>query len=216
MSRVGSLALAVALVGWNNVVLPRLRLPARRRALVNGAVGVGLTAAAATRHRSSEFGLSAGRIPDGIRIGVLASAVPAAVMALASAIPSARSRLRRSTPRGDFGEWVLLHIPVGTVLAEELMFRSVLSASLRSNWRRNHAIAIHAAAFGLWHVHPARAAGDNVLGAVSFTAASAVLFEELRTRSGSVVAPALLHLTVNVGGALLTADIGGALRAGPQ
>ncbi|MFD4367240.1 CPBP family intramembrane glutamic endopeptidase [Rhodococcus sp. NPDC058521] len=204
MRRAGSLVLAAALVGWNNAVLPRVWLSARHRALAGGAVGVALTAVAATRCRSEELGISTGRIPEGFRVGILASSVPAAAMLLAAAISGVRARVRDGAPREDFDEWVLLHIPVGTVLAEELMFRSVLAAALRSAWSPRQAIAIHAGAFGLWHVYPARAAGDNVLATVAFTAASGVLFEALRARSGSVVAPALLHLTVNIGGVLLT------------
>ena len=37
------------------------------------------------------------------------------------------------------------------------------------------------------------------------TAAADVLFAELRRRSGSLVAPVLLHLTANVGGLLAAA-----------
>lgn len=204
MSRAGSLALAAVMVGWNNVALPRLRLSARPRALTNGAVGAGLTAVAMTRYSPRELGLSTGHIPRGVRVGVLASAVPAASLVLAAAIPSVHSRVRAHAQRKKLGEWILLQIPAGTVLAEELMFRSVLSAVLQSAWPCKQAMAVHAATFGLWHMHPARAAGDNMFGTVAVTGASAVLFEELRARGDSVLSPALLHLTVNVGGALLS------------
>lgn len=203
VNRTGSIVLAAALVGWSNVVLPR-RGTSRRRAIVNGAFGAGLTAVAASRYRPRELGLSVRDLPRGVRVGALASAIPATGLLIAASLPAVRSRFRSSQPQEDFSEWVIVHIPIGTVLAEELMFRSVLSAVLRSAWPGKQAIAIHAVTFGLWHVHPARAAGDNVLGTVAFTGASAVLFEALRSRSGSVVAPVILHLIVNVGGAVLS------------
>ncbi|NLE81273.1 MAG: CPBP family intramembrane metalloprotease [Rhodococcus sp.] len=204
MNRIGSIALAAALVGWSNVVLPRLESSSRCRTLVNGAVGVGLTAMAARRYRPGELGLAPRDLPRGVRVGAVASALPAAGFLIAAGIPAVRSRFRSSRPREDFFEWVVVHIPIGTVLAEELMFRSVLSAVLRSAWPEKQALAIHAVTFGLWHVHPARAAGDNILGTVAFTGAVAALFEALRARGNGVIAPALLHLTVNVGGAVLT------------
>ncbi len=40
-------------------------------------------------------------------------------------------------------------------------------------------------------------------GTVAFTAAASLVFDWLRARSGSLLAPALLHLAVNAGGALL-------------
>ena len=71
------------------------------------------------------------------------------------------------------------------------------------------------ALFGLWHILPSLGlATDNeaigsavgrgrsaqviaVLGTVLFTAASGVVFCELRRRSGSLLAPAGLHWAVN-------------------
>lgn len=111
-------------------------------------------------------------------------------------------RSPRANGREDFFEWIFLHIPFGTVLSEELLFRSALSAVWNRELSRPAAQAVHALTFGLWHVAPARAGGDNVPAAVALTGASAVLFEWLRRRGGSVLAPALLHLAANVGGAL--------------
>lgn len=190
------------MVGWNNMVMPKLALSARSRAFTGGVLAVGLTVASG--YRSPELGLSTSDLRRGSKIGVAASTLPAAGLLIAGAIPGIRSRFRRAEPREEFLEWVSVHIPVGTVLAEELMFRSVLSAVLRRAWPRSTALGIHAAAFGLWHVSPARSSGDSVLATVVFTGAAALVFEELRRRSGSVMAPAILHLTVNVGGAFLS------------
>lgn len=88
------------------------------------------------------------------------------------------------------------------MLSEELLFRSAMSAVWNRELNRPTAQAVHALTFGLWHVAPARGAGDNVPAAVAFTGASALLFEWLHRRGGSVLAPALLHLATNAGGAL--------------
>jgi membrane protease YdiL (CAAX protease family) len=72
--------------------------------------------------------------------------------------------------------------------------------------------------FGLWHVLPAldlartnnAVAGSGrrarlavaVVGTVAFTAAAGVLFGELRRRSGSLLAPMLLHWATNAAGVL--------------
>jgi membrane protease YdiL (CAAX protease family) len=77
------------------------------------------------------------------------------------------------------------------------------------------ATGVSSALFGLWHILPSLGlATDNeaigsavgqgrsaqviaVLGTVAFTAASGVVFCELRRRSGSLLAPAGLHWAVN-------------------
>jgi membrane protease YdiL (CAAX protease family) len=75
-----------------------------------------------------------------------------------------------------------------------------------------------AAVFGIWHIRPtlsALAANDLVGGpilralalllACLFTALAGVLFACLRLRSGSLLAPALLHLAANTLGTLAAA-----------
>jgi membrane protease YdiL (CAAX protease family) len=98
-------------------------------------------------------------------------------------------------PSADFAEWVLVHIPLGTVYAEEQIFRATLDPLLGP--------AIGAATFGLWHIHPARVAGDNVVVTVVATAAAGLAFDWLATRYDTVAAPALAHLAINVAGAAI-------------
>jgi membrane protease YdiL (CAAX protease family) len=78
------------------------------------------------------------------------------------------------------------------------------------------ATALTSVLFGLWHVLPAldvlgtstainqggqppgrRRVVLTVLGTVAFTALAGVVFGELRRRSGSIVAPMLLHWATN-------------------
>ena len=121
---------------------------------------------------------------------------------------------------GQIAYQALVRVPFGTVLWEEVAFRGVLLAALRA--------AVVAAGghrprrprvFGIWHIRPTleRAGGQRprrrarrhrrrracwpALG----TAAAGVLFTVLRLRSGSLLAPALLHLATNSLGTLAAA-----------
>lgn len=191
---------AVALVGWNNVVLPRLGLGARGRAAANATVAVTLTAVArAAGVSASELGWRA--TGPGLRWGMAAAALPALAYPAMLATPVVRTRMASGARRADHTEWVFVHIPIGTVLAEELAFRSVLYALARRASPRG-APLLGAVAFGLWHVTPAQHAGDSVPGTVLFTAVASLLFDALRRGSDSVLTPALLHLAINAGGAV--------------
>ncbi|WP_420880115.1 CPBP family intramembrane glutamic endopeptidase [Rhodococcus sp. (in: high G+C Gram-positive bacteria)] len=203
MKRATALGFASALVAWNNGVLPALRLSSRHRATAGAVVAAAATAAGmAGGLRRNEVGL--GNIRAGLRWGSAAAAAPVAGYAVALAVPSLHNRfVVPDEVRRDFVEWVAAHIPFGTVVTEELLFRGLLTALTDRAFPPPGATAIRAAAFGLWHVHPAHVANDSVPGTVVFTASASLVFDWLRARSGSVLAPALLHLAVNVGGALM-------------
>lgn len=172
------------------------------RALVDAGVGAAVTSAAAVAGVTPrELGLSHEDVGAGLRLGAAAGAPVLAGWAVASSIPALLSRLTHGA-EGDLARWVLLRIPLGTVVTEELLFRSVLYALTRRAWSPQVARAVCAGAFGLWHVRTARRAGDNVPLVLVATTAAGVGFDWLRTRSGSVLAPALVHFAVNAGGAL--------------
>ncbi|MBC2639869.1 MULTISPECIES: CPBP family intramembrane glutamic endopeptidase [unclassified Rhodococcus (in: high G+C Gram-positive bacteria)] len=203
MSRPASVAAAAAALVWNDVVLPRSGLGPYGRAAAGGALGLSAVGAArAAGYGVDELGLSVSAVRSGLRYGAAASVVPIAGYAIALSIPALRARMPTGDDATGVVGWVGFRIPVGTVTHEELVFRSVLSAMFRRAWPAAAADALHATTFGLWHVRAARIAGDSVVASVLFTGASAWLFEWLRRRSGSVAAPALLHLSVNVGGAV--------------
>lgn len=189
-------AAAAGAVLWS-AALPSAPLGTHGRTWASAAVGVcAVVAARASGMNRAELGLDPGRVRSGLRWG---GAVAAAVLggyAIAVAVPAARNRIADSAGAGrdDFWAWIALHIPVGTVLAEELLFRGVLTPLVSP--------AVHAAAFGLWHVRPAMIAGESVAGTVAVTGLSALGFDWLRRRSGSIVAPVLVHLAINAGGAV--------------
>jgi membrane protease YdiL (CAAX protease family) len=113
---------------------------------------------------------------------------------------------------------VFVDVPLGTVLLEEYAFRGVLYGLLRRSRGTLIATAASSLLFGLWHIlpslnlaaqKPALTAGTGhppggavTVGAVLFTAASGVLFCELRRRSDSLLAPMGLHWATNALGYL--------------
>ena len=110
---------------------------------------------------------------------------------------------------------VLVRIPLGTVVWEEVAFRGVLLAALLRFPPIPSATGVAAVVFGLWHVRPTLSgleANDLVDGPVGrvaavaavcpATAAGGVLLTLLRLRSGSPLAPVLLHLATNTLGTL--------------
>lgn len=181
-----------------------------------------LTVARAEGIPWQQLGFDPGRLREGLRRGGLGSAAVAAGFAIGVTVPVIRPLLADARVAGaDGGEiayQVLIRIPLGTVLWEETAFRGVLLAALLRVLPLPAAIATSAAVFGLWHIRPtlsATAANDLahglpgrtaavVSGCVS-TAAAGALLAWLRIRSGSLLAPVLVHAATNCLGMLAAA-----------
>ncbi|WP_245557854.1 CPBP family intramembrane glutamic endopeptidase [Nocardia thailandica] len=196
-SATGRAVLALLLApAWSNGVLPRLGLPRRGRTAANLLFALAFSRSLGGRPRW--------RSRSGLRWGAGSAAVVLAGYGAALAIPGPRRALVAAAgraPEVSTVEWALLHIPVGTVLAEESVFRGTIDPLL-AEAAGPSGVLLGAVDFGLWHVAPARAAGDPVGATVAITTLAGVLFSELRRRSGSATAPALLHLAINAGGAV--------------
>jgi len=186
------------------------------------AVGLGLAAclgviARAQGLTAAELGLARSGRPRGLRWGGAAAALVAAAYALGLLVTPLRHVLPGG--QGDLGPgalWaVLVVVPLGTVLPEELAFRGLLLALLRRRQNTRTATLASSALFGLWHVlaslggGPANAmiagavGGDaagtaaRVVVTVLFTSLAGVVLCWLRLRSDSLLAPVLAHWTVN-------------------
>lgn len=178
-------------------MLPGLGLGVRGRTAANAGFATAYTIA----FRGTPNWCSA----KGFRYGVVSATLVAAGYGVALAIPSVRKGLHEFDDRGpevSAVEWIAVHIPIGTVYGEEMIFRATLDPLLDNMFGSRLGSVLGALTFGLWHIHPARAAGDSVPVAIAATAAGGVAFGWLRRRTGSVTAPALLHSAINVGGAL--------------
>ena len=212
-------------VALNRVLPPKTHVPANL-AFAAAMCGIGRAAA---RLSWSDLGLGQAEASRGFRIGSRSSLMSAALVAAAAAAPRTRrffadERILRSSPGAAVYE-VCVRIPLATALPEEVIFRGVLLSVLSRSHSAATAIAWTSALFGLWHVLPtldtvrtnpikealpegwfgyATAAG----AAIPATAATGALFALLRNRSGSVVAPFLMHTTINA-----TAYVGGRLTS---
>ena len=194
------------------------------RAVAGGhlAVGLGLTACLIGVARgqgltAADLGLARSTWRTGLRWGAAAAALVGAAYALAYLIGPVRQALPDGT--GDVDRealWaILVVIPLGTVLPEELAFRGLLLDLLGRRQGMLAGTLLSSALFGLWHVLPslgggaANAAMVGMVGAdtpgtvvrvvvtVGFTSLAGVVLCWLRLRSGSLLAPLLLHWTVN-------------------
>jgi membrane protease YdiL (CAAX protease family) len=194
------------------------------RAVAGGhlAVGLGLTACLIGVARgqgltAADLGLARSTWRTGLRWGAAAAVLVGAAYALAYLIGPVRQALPNGA--GDVDRealWaILVVIPLGTVLPEELAFRGLLLDLLGRRQGMLAGTLLSSALFGLWHVLPslgggaANAAMVGMVGAdtpgtvvrvvvtVGFTSLAGVVLCWLRLRSGSLLAPVLLHWTVN-------------------
>jgi len=142
-----------------------------------------------------------------------------AILALGLAgalLPATRPVFRDHRVRGATASWVayqvLVRIPFGTVLLEEVAFRGVLYGLFRHWYGVPWATVLCGTLFGLWHVLPAAALARNnpvagrvfdrrrwllVVLTVLVTGLAGVVLSELQRRSGSLLTPIALHWAVN-------------------
>jgi membrane protease YdiL (CAAX protease family) len=164
-----------------------------------------------------ELGTERSRAGAGLRWGAGALAVVAAVVLTAASVPALHGIL--ADDRVDVGAdamlvQVLVTIPLGTVVLEELAFRGLLLGLLRRVTTTGRAVLVGSVAFGLWHIASALAsartnpalAGVSSSGAglattvaatVLTTTVAGAIFCWLRLRSGSLLAPAIAHVSTN-------------------
>ncbi len=166
---------------------------------------------------AADLGLARSGWPAGLRWGAAAASLVGAAYAVAYLLAPMRQALPEA--EGGLGRamlWtVLVVIPLGTVVPEELAFRGLLLAQLGRRRGVLAATLLSSGLFGLWHVLPslgggaANAAIADVVGGdaagtalrvavtVVSTSVAGVVLCWLRLRSGSLLAPILAHWTVN-------------------
>lgn len=167
--------------------------------------------------RATELGTERSRLGAGLRWGGAALVIVTVVVVATAFVPAlagvlADDRVEVST--AEMLVHVLVTIPIGTVVLEELAFRGLLLGLLRRVTSTGWAVLADSLLFGLWHVAPAvMSADDNaavadvaasgpglaatVVATVLITAVAGLVFCWLRLRSRSIVAPALAHLATN-------------------
>jgi membrane protease YdiL (CAAX protease family) len=192
-------ALALLVGGLATAIIARSTvIPSDWHFVFNLAIGAFSIALAWTAGlRSGELGLAPRRLGAGFRYG--GAAFLAITAAVASAAPLGLLDDDRTTiALGEMLLRVLVVIPLGTVVVEEVAFRGSLYGLLSSTTTTRRSMAIGAVLFGAWHVPPI--VGDAVwivLGTLLATTAAGVGFIWLRRRSDSLLAPVLAHLATN-------------------
>lgn len=197
----------------SSAVVPSLPSPAYVPAGL-GLAGAGLALGAGAGCSADDLGLSSSRVRDGLKLGGVTAAATTLAVVAAAAVPAGRrlfSDERQSDQSGVAAYHLLVRIPIGTAVAEELMFRGAVFGVFRRRRTALAAAIISSALFGLWHVVPALGARDELassvsdvagtvglsLATVAATAAAGMGFAYLRVRSDSVVAPIVAHAALN-------------------
>jgi len=172
----------------------------------------------------SQLGLSRDELWSGFRWGLGSIAVVAAVYLVGVLFPLTRSafvdaRYHLAVSGALLSAFVI--IPVGTVLVEEVAFRSVLWGMLARQLATWRVLVVSSVLFGLWHILPSlhlawtnqgvdnavRGVGGSatvlvVVATVGITAVGGVVAGALRHRTGSVLASAGMHWATNALGVL--------------
>ncbi len=172
----------------------------------------------------AQLGMSRDRVRSGGLWGLGTIAAVGAVYLVGVLVPRTRPAFldsRHDVTLPEALSTAFVGIPLGTVLLEEVAFRSVLPGMLARHTGTAKAHALSSALFGLWHVLPSlhfasarglspeRTAGGQgatptarttvpvVLGTVAFTAVGGAVAAQLRRRSDSVLASAGMHWATN-------------------
>jgi uncharacterized protein len=209
---------SVGLLAWSDLVVPALpAAPAVRTGANCAATALLLLAARRGGLSPGELGLGSGTARSGLCWGGAAVGLVAAGYGVSLAVPPLRTLLAGSAAvHMTAGQLVLraaVHIPLGTVLCEEMAFRGVLLALASRVLPAGRALVATSAVFGLWHVASVRAPAGGlpvmhapgVAGVVAVTAGGGALFGLLRQRSGSLLAPLSAHVGTNLLGLLAAA-----------
>lgn len=212
-------------LGWGvfaNLVLGDAGYVTRNLILALGLVGLAWRVDLPPR----ALGIRADTVRRGLADGTVAILVVAVVLlvgvALADRIGVVAALLgdrRADLTTGALVFAVVVRIPIGTVLFEEVLFRGVGLALMLEPMPPTRAVLVNSAVFGLWHVaptivglglndiDPASLAGVGaVLGAVLTTFVAGIVFSWLRLHSDSLLAPCLAHWATNALGLVAAAS----------
>lgn len=164
-----------------------------------------------------------GHILPGIFVAIGASVIITAATLVISTIPPLRRFFLGDNLAQASGKLIAfeaaIRIPLGTALIEEILFRGVLLGLLLQHHSTLTALGISAIIFGLWHIFPtintlesndnlsalqakkARQA-SSIVGAVVVTTVAGLLFGWLRIIANSIIAPWIVHWSINASGIL--------------
>lgn len=210
-----ALAAAVVLLAARNIAGESL-VPSALYVPVNvAAIAVLAVIAALARLSADDLGLALSKVPAGLRVGGAVAVSAVALIALAAAVPVTQPffedrRLAGVDGVGELAYQALVRVPVGTALFEEFAFRGVLLGLVARHRSTTTAVVVSSVLFGLWHIRPTLGALDSndladeglvqvgaIAAAVVVTAVAGAGFCALRLMSRSLLAPLLVHASIN-------------------
>jgi uncharacterized protein len=173
----------------------------------------------------AELGLGRDHWRSGVGYAAAAFGLVGLVIAVGALLPWTRPMFLNNHYATLSGALIasMVIIPLQTVIPEELAFRGVLHGTLDRAWGFRGVAAAGSLLFGFWHIASSlgltsgnagftRLLGGGmfgmmagIVGAVIATAAAGYVFTWLRRRSGSLIAPIVLHWSLNGLGALAAA-----------
>lgn len=155
----------------------------------------------------TEMGLGFHFVFDGIVVALVVSLGTMCVAAILAFSKPLRKFIR--TPQiirpGKIMYETAVRIPLSTALSEEILFRGVLLGLLLQQYPTLTSLVVAGIFFGIWHALPSIRDHSKyaALPIVFTTAIAGIFFGWLRLLAGSIVAPWLVHWTINTS-ALLT------------
>jgi len=149
----------------------------------------------------TDMGLSIQFVPRGILVAALASLAIMIIAALAAILTPLKHivELPQVQKSGQIAYETAVRIPLSTALSEEILFRGVLLATLMHHFSTLLSAIVVSIVFGLWHVVPTLRDHKRIAIAPTIIATSATgfIFCWLRLLAGSIIAPWLVHWTIN-------------------
>jgi membrane protease YdiL (CAAX protease family) len=209
-----ALVLSLFIVAYNNVINRWEPFHAAAYVPANLAFTGAVTLAAASAAELSPAELGLGGDLSSVFVVLSAVALFAVVMLLLARSRSAHRLADRRVARlraGGLAYHVLVRIPVGTGVAEEVVFRGALFAAWVAAGHSDINAALYSSvAFGLWHVSPTiigvrmndpnasvRRVTVAVVGAVVLTTGVGLALTWLRVETGGLLVPIVLHGGIN-------------------
>lgn len=161
------------------------------------AIGFGLWAGSSF----TALGLSLSFVLQGVVVAVLCSLAIAVIAGcVVFFLPKKHTfALPQITRSGKIAYETAVRIPLSTALSEEILFRGVLLAVLQLSFNTLPSIIICSIVFGLWHVLPSTRdySKGAILPILLATTVAGMFFCWLRILAGSIIAPWLVHWTIN-------------------
>ena len=173
---------------------------------------------------AQQMGVALNTITSGLFIAVIATILICIVTIIMALIPPLRRFFIGDNLSNASGKLIAfetaIRIPFSTALIEEILFRGVLLGLLLAHNSQITALVISSVLFGLWHIFPTiktleqnkttkKIVGTSkaktsagVLATIVTTTIAGFIFGILRIIAGSIIAPWLVHWSINASGVL--------------